>query len=302
MRALPAELDDRDIATSLRDDWKIETASLEYAPIGGGSYHWIVTGQDGTRFFATADDLDRKPWLGTTRDSAFSGLRQAFDAAAALHDDGLEFVLAPARSSAGATLTRLTSRYSLSLFPFVMGESGTYGRYGDEERTAILEMLGRLHRATANVRAFEVELPGRAALEEALAALDEPWTGGPFAEPARTALAAHEQDIELMLARYELLASELPPRSEWVVTHGEPHAGNVIRTAESYVLVDWDTIALAPAERDHWMLAGTSGFSSLRWDLADLASFTAFLRAPHVENADTQKAHQGVTTILGRYS
>ena len=36
---------------------------------------------------------------------------------------------------------------------------------------------------------------------------------------------------------------------EWVVvTHGEPHVGNAIRTEAGWMLVDWDTTLLAPPE------------------------------------------------------
>jgi hypothetical protein len=41
-------------------------------------------------------------------------------------------------------------------------------------------------------------------------------------------------------------------------------------------------------------------FFRLRWDLADLASFTATLRAPHTDNADTRKAYEGLAIILSR--
>ena len=40
-----------------------------------------------------------------------------------------------------------------------------------------------------------------------------------------------------------------------VITHGEPHPGNLIRTGNGLAMVDWDTVALAPRERDLWMLA-----------------------------------------------
>jgi spectinomycin phosphotransferase len=302
LRALPDELDVETVIASLRDGWSIDVERAEYAPIGGGSYHWIVTGRDGTRHFATVDDLDRKPWLGSTRDSAFAGLREAFDASAALRDDGLEFVLAPIRAAGGGTLVRVAPRYSLAVFPFVVGRSGTFGQYDDDERAAILELLARLHRAKAKVRPLDLELPGRRDLEDALLALGRPWAGGPLAEPARESLAAHGAVVSELLAHYDRLAAGLPGRSDWVLTHGEPHAGNVIRTGERYVLVDWDTVALAPAERDLWMLGDDAdgGFFRLRWDLEDLAAFTKVLRSPHGENADTQKALDGISIILGR--
>ena len=43
--------------------------------------------------------------------------------------------------------------------------------------------------------------------------------------------------------------------TSWVLTHGEPHPGNLIRTENGLRLVDWDTVLLAPPERDLWLLA-----------------------------------------------
>jgi spectinomycin phosphotransferase len=75
------------------------------------------------------------------------------------------------------------------------------------------------------------------------------------------------------------------------------------------VLVDWDTVALGPPERDLWMLADAADlevdeaavdFFRLTWDLADLAAFTNVLRSPHNRSADTEKAYDGVMQILSR--
>ena len=49
------------------------------------------------------------------------------------------------------------------------------------------------------------------------------------------------------------------PQRELVVTHGEPHAGNVMRRSDGrHLLVDWDTVAVAPPERDLWMHMDTA--------------------------------------------
>ncbi len=66
---------------SLADGWGFDVQVAEYAPVGAGSYHWVVTDSSGTRAFVTVDDLDRKKWLGDTRESAFDALRAAFDTA-----------------------------------------------------------------------------------------------------------------------------------------------------------------------------------------------------------------------------
>jgi thiamine kinase-like enzyme len=38
----------------------------------------------------------------------------------------------------------------------------------------------------------------------------------------------------------------------YVITHGEPHPGNLLRTRAGLRLIDWDMTALARPERDLW--------------------------------------------------
>jgi aminoglycoside phosphotransferase (APT) family kinase protein len=321
----PAELETRALIRHLADGWGFDAETAEYAAVGGGSYHWVVTDRTGTRRFVTGDDLETKPWLGGTRDSVFDGLRRAFDTAAALRDAGLPFVVGPIPTSSGETVVRIGSRYTVALFPFVAGHAGTYGAYDDATRAAVVSILAELHRATSAVatvaRRIELDLPGRSRLEVALAALDEPWSGGPFSERARDALTCHASDVAEWLALFDRLATDVAGRGgDWVVTHGEPHAANVLSTGDGHRLVDWDTVALAPPERDLWILVGDSSdeeavhyaaatghqldqaaldFFRLMWDLEDIAAFTALLRSPHAEHADTAKAYAGLTLLLG---
>ncbi|MEU4695108.1 phosphotransferase [Actinoplanes sp. NPDC023714] len=124
-------------------------------------------------------------------------------------------------------------------------------------------MLARLHGATAAIdRAgmddpgvaprIDLDVPERDRLEAALNELDRPWDAGPYAEETRRLLAARESDVRRWLADNDRLAAEQP--ADWVVTHGEPHPGNFLRTGSGLFLIDWNTVAVAPAERDLWML------------------------------------------------
>jgi spectinomycin phosphotransferase len=323
VRALPEEFDAGALIGSLADGWEFDVATADYAAVGGGSYHWIVNDRRGTRGFVTVDDLDQKPWLGKTRESAFDGLRRAFDTAVTLRDSGLGFVVAPIPTSRGETVRRIGPRHTIALFPFVVGHAGRFGHYEAAERTAVVTMLAELHQATPVVgsvaRRIDLELPGRRQLEEALQDVNQTWSGGPFSEPARQALAAHASEVAELLALADRLAADVARRSsDWVVTHGEPHAANVMRIGESHVLIDWDTVALAPPERDLWMLVGDNGEAAtlyadatgrqldevavdlfrLIWDLADIAAFTDVLRSPHQRNEDTERAYAALTKYV----
>jgi spectinomycin phosphotransferase len=322
--APPEELNASALIDLLADGWRFDVEGIEYATVGGGSYHWLVDGHDGTRGFVTADDLDRKPWLADTRESVFHGLGRAFATAVALRDIGLNFVVAPTLTQRGEPVCRIGPSHTVALFPFVDGHPGTFGHYESAERSALLTMLAELHRATPAVasiaQSIDLDLTGRGRLEAALRELDQTWTGGPFSEPARQILARHSSYVAELLALGDQLSVEVARRStNWVVTHGEPHGGNVMRTGERHVLVDWDTVALAPPERDLWMLVGNDGeetgiyadatghepdevavnFFRLRWDLDDIVAFTDELRSPHQHNQDTEKAYDALTFYLG---
>jgi spectinomycin phosphotransferase len=321
VKALPEEFDESALIYSLAAGWGFEVEVAEYADVGFGSYHWVVTAADGTRGFVTVDDLDRKPWLGVARESVFDGLRRAFDTAAALREGGLGFVVAPIVTSQGETVRRIGSRHTVALFPFVDGQAGRYGHYDTaDERAAVIRMLAELHDATPAVgeaaRSAGLDLPGRSDLDSALQDVNQSWSGGPFSEPARRVLARHAADVAALLALADRLAVEVAARSSnWVVTHGEPHAANVMRTEERLVLIDWDTVALAPPERDLWMVAGDTGdevdiyadatghrvdrvatnFFRIAWQLADIAVYINVFRSPHRRTDDTAQAYDNLT-------
>jgi len=324
VKDLPEDVETDALIGSLADGWGFDVESIDYAAIGFGSYHWVATDARGTRGFVTVDDLEQKPWLGDTRETVFDGLMRAFDTAVALRDAGLGFVVAPILTSEGEAVRRIGARHTVALFPFVEGQAGRFGEYGTaEERAAVVKMFARLHQATSAVesiaRRIDLHVPGRRYLESGLQEVSQTWSGGPFSEPAREALAKHASDVAELLDLFDRLSRSVATRSsKWVITHGEPHAVNLIRTDASQVLVDWDTVALAPPERDLWMLVGDTGgdaatyanltghepdqvamdFFRLTWDLGDLAAYTHVLRSPHRHSEDTVKAYEGLTKCV----
>jgi len=237
----------------------------------------------------------------TPRSTAYD---TAFDTSVALRDSGLQFVVAPIPTRDGESLRRLGPQYAIALFPFVEGKAGEFGRYEDGDREAILAMLAELHQApvTPSVRSAGLTIPGRRHLEDALLDADETWTSGPLSEPAREAVRDSASVLVELLSLADRLAAEAEERGAGhVVTHGEPHAANVMRTSGGRVLVDWDTVALAPPERDLWMLVDDDqhdaalDFFRLTWDLKDLAEYLNVLRSPHEENEDTVRQHGALT-------
>jgi spectinomycin phosphotransferase len=177
-------------------------------------------------------------------------------------------------------------------------------------------------------------VPWRSDLEAALRELGRPWTGGPFSEPARALLAGAAGQVRRRLDTLDRWASDVAAAGETVITHGEPHPGNVIRIAAGpagrpsghspvggeIMLVDWDTVGLARPERDLWLVASETGdelrryteltgrpvdtaaleLYRLRWTLDDLSCFVRDLRAPHRRTADAEHARQGLELTIAQ--
>jgi Ser/Thr protein kinase RdoA (MazF antagonist) len=317
MRDEPAGLDERELIAACRDGWAIDVTAIEYLPVGAGSYHWSVTDRRGARWFVKVDHVPGE--------DALEQLRASLTTALALHRDaGLDFVLAPVPAADGSVLRRLTFPYAQTVFPMIVGTTPGFGPHRREDLPEMIGLLTRLHRATPAVVHLAprtgLRLPGREGLHEALADLGRPWTTGPYAEPARDLLSAHAAGVERWLADFDRLAGEVAAGpAPWVVTHGEPHPGNVLRTPAGTRFIDWGTVEIAPPERDLWML--TTAFTDMlgadpvgsdipginpaavayyrrRWELGDVVAYLDVLRRPHSTSADAAAALHFLTGNL----
>ena len=321
MLTRPTDLSDADVRAALVRGWGLDVVAIAHAPVGFGSHHWTVDGADGCRWFATADDLrTRRVAADEPLMEPLSRLGAALSTAAALQESGLDWVVAPRRAH-GENAVLQVGEYALSLYPLVQGRTFGWGPYEDPaHRDAVLDRLVALHTQTGCRAAARTDDLGRALVAGLRALLDdpgEPWDAGPFSSDAWRLVVERGDRLGVLLDRYERLVAGADP-ARFVLTHGEPHRGNTIVTANGVVLVDWDTCLLAPPERDVWMLAGEDpdvGHSyehrtgrslvptlleahRLRWDLADVSSFAAGLRSPHADDDDTRTAWAGLRAVL----
>lgn len=308
----PQDVSEQALTAALTREWGVVPATLTYRPVGFGSHQWAMTDRAGTGWFATADDL------GTDPDDRWARLRGALDAARGLHRLGHAFVLAPVTTAGDEPVARLGARWALSLFPLVEGESFDFGGYADPaHRRAVLDMLLTVHAAPAGVRDRaphdDHDVPHRDALE-ALLAGKAPADAGPYAARAAELFAAHAGAVRDLLGRHDELAAGVDPAGA-VLTHGEPHPGNTLRTADGWRLIDWESARVAPPERDLWLLgdealgpyAEATGVTPrpellemyrIRWDLTDLAIEAARFGGPHAGTAEDDRAYEIIRGVL----
>ena len=320
----PDDLPNTAVARALQDRWGFTAVSLEYQPVGFGSHHWLATDRTGRRLFATADDLAAKRRTAhETTDDAFGRLCHAFGTALALRGEaGLNFVIAPLVTATGRVAARLSERYSLVVHPYVMGtaagQDGEFTKAGD--RQAVVDMLIQIHGAQAGKpHVDDFVVPHLDTLQAMIRHTGDAWRGGPYAQRAQQLLRTHARDLHALIAAYHGLARRVAAQPErMVITHGEPHAGNVIVTADGLVLVDWDTTLAAPPERDLWDLGGDDAalldhyaavtgteiddaalsLYRLWFDLAEVGGYLGRFQAPHEDTADTRESWKELQHFL----
>ncbi len=316
------------LASALRRGWAATAASIAYRPVGFGSHHWEVADAAGHRWFVTADELEyKRRSAGESLDAAFGRLRASLAAASDLRECGCTFVVAPVPALDGEPLVRANDQFGVAMYPFVRGQSFEWGAFTPQHRRGLLELIIALHTApgAASRRACadDFAIPHRDGLEAVLGSAAAARDCGPYARPAALLLASYAAPIQRVLARYDhLVAAGRARPARRVLTHGEPHPGNAMLTAEGWMLVDWDTALMAPPERDLWTLdpghgstlsayadaTGSRPLASmlelyrLRWDLADIAIDLSRFRRPHRGSLDDEKSWKGLRDLVVRLS
>jgi spectinomycin phosphotransferase len=315
----PDDLPETALRAALADHWSLGDTELEYRPVGFGSHHWEIVGD---RRFVTVDDLRTRRW--TTDEpltESFRRLHAALAATLTLRAAGRDFVVAPVPAGDGSPAVPLGDSFAVAVYPWVTGESLDWDSYTSDLRLSVLEMLISVHTAP----------PGQALpddyviqLRDFLTSPVHPAETGPYARRAADLIVARSDGVARALARYDALVAAVradPPAL--VLTHGEPHPGNVMRTGTGDLkFIDWDTARLAPPERDLWDLDPGDGslhaaytaatgwvprpeildLYRLRWDLTEIALCLARFREPHGATADDEETWTNLEESLAAVS
>jgi spectinomycin phosphotransferase len=309
----PDDIDERDLVRALADGWGLAAAGLRYAAVGFGDHHWELTGTSGGRWFVTVAAL-AGGWRGTGPAEGLADLRAALSTVTALRRAGLDFAVAPVPTQAGQPLAPLGPGHAVTVFPWLDGAAGEFGEeLPASDQLTLVTMLASLHNATSVAGATApLRRPGLAGRNGLVAALDDlgrPWLGGPYGEPARRLLAAHADGLDRALARFDELIGQAVRTGPLVLTHGEPHPGNIFRSRSGELyLIDWDTSGLALPERDLWDVAEPGSAEAahyteltrrpvspiaveayrIRWALDDIRLAVRDFHGPHERTRDTE--------------
>ena len=308
------------LAGAVERGWGLRVGSMRYLAVGWGSHHWEAAAEGGARWFVTVDEVANKRVSGSeSLDDGFGRLLASLRAAVDLRAAGCEFVVAPAPAGHGEPVLRLGERFAVAVYPFVDGESFGWDEVSPQWRLGMLEMVTAVHRAPVRALAEEFAVPFRDQLEAACAGRAE--DRGPYAQRVAALCQEHAPGIRRLLDRYDVLANVARRRPERaVLTHGEPHPGNTMLTAGGWRLIDWDTVLVAPPERDLWNLdpgdgsilaayASATGITPvpellelyrLGWDVKDVAYDVARFSRPHAGTAEDDKTWVLLSSLVRR--
>ncbi len=306
----PEDLTSAEVLAIVAEHWDAKARHCGFVPRGAGAQHWVVGGRHLPRWFVTADDV--------SHDGRLDELQDTYVAARALATDGLVTVV-PTVEPHGGGVGVVAGRWLLTVTPYVEGEWGP-GDYADDAQRALVgRALGVLHAAPPpeRIRSWSPGPPRRDDLERLLETVDNTeWTGGPLSETVRIALRDNVAELRALMARYDVLAkAAVERRDDWVPTHGQPHTANVLWAAGGPLLVDWESLRVAPRERDlREVLRDASGAEplsayvamggsldlnadmvelfDLEWWLGETALYAIQFHAPHTGNADEVRFHR----------
>ena len=296
MREPPFDLSTGDLLAVVRSEWNGEVERLAYLPVGFGAHHWAAYSLEQPVLFVTLDLLDPTRPV-EDREAAYAG-------AIALSRAGLEFVLAPLLGRSESPIVRFSDG-AVSCTPWQSGVSG-----GDLDVTWTDCALARLHSVTPPpaIPCWK-PLVTPVFADEVQRRLSHPWGPGPYAADAHRAVGDHIAEVVRWTCRYHELARRAQGRT-WVATHGEPHSDNQVLTARGRYLVDWESLKLAPPERDLRELVDAGApvaadpdmveMFDLEWRLDEIRQYTAWFAAEHHGTEDDQIAFDGLLHELTR--
>jgi spectinomycin phosphotransferase len=300
----PAELTDADVLAAVRDGWDAAARRVSHLAVGFGAHHWRVDVAGSPGLFVTFDRFG-------ARHSAES-LEAAYAGAIQLAEAGLEFVLAPRRSRSGQVLVPVATG-ALSCTPWADGAVVGEGAIEDPETAEDnITALARLHGVEPPSGLVDWSPLDGSDLGRRLTGLvTGSWTSGPYGESARREISGRATAIEKWIRRHRELVEAASAR-RWVVTHGETHTRNQLRTADGIRFVDWESLKLAPRERDLATLV-QAGYGvrvgadpamvelfDLEWRLSEIDEYARWFAAAHTGTDDDRTAYGGLLDELQR--
>jgi spectinomycin phosphotransferase len=253
------EIKDESIIDALHNQFNLPIASISFLPIGA--------------------DHNTAVYQAVTRDEIhyFVKLRRgAFDPLSALipnylRSQGMAQVI-PVIPTQSGNLWTVLDEFTLVLYPFINGHDGYYKELSEEQWNEFGRALKHLHSVKlppSLSQGFQRETFTPRWGQKVRIHLESIQTRkfrDPVARELSTFLRTNLDLTQKLIDQAAQLALEMQKRPfEYVVCHGDIHGWNLfIDDEQTLFIVDWDTLILAPKERDLMFIGaglGSSGYA-----------------------------------------
>ncbi len=243
--ASKCDLPDKEIIQCLWDNYGIDVVILSFLPLGAdfntAVYHVVAR--------------NRENYFLKLRSSEF--LEASVSVPKYLADLGIEQVIAPLTSKTGKLWINIAA-FKAILYPYIEGCNGVEARLSKTQWGQFGATLKKLH-SVAIPSSITKGVPREAFFpkwRESVKAFLERVESEVFDVPiaAKMALFLKSKSVEILkiIERTEELAITLQKQPfDYVLCHADIHGWNlIIDKEEALYIVDWDTLILAPKERD----------------------------------------------------
>lgn len=261
---------DEDIISCLKNKYAIDVEDIEFLPLGA-DFNTLVY-----RITST----DQNDYFLKLRQNEFS--ESSIRIPKYLAENGIEQIISPLITKFGDLWTQLEimTNYTVILYPFIKGNNAVnvtlsetqwleFGSTIKRIHTAIIpsEITGNIPKETFTSKWFEI-------LETFLNFAKREVFDDPISLKTSKLLISKETEISGLIHQSKELADTLKKQShKYVLCHGDIHGWNLLVSSKNELyVIDWDTLILAPKERD-LMFIGAGIWKSGYFAAEELALF-----------------------------
>ena len=246
MRVDTSGIDQEQLARFVDDAYALDIVTLSFLPKGEASYSYVAVERRGTRWLIKVQETTRTVDL----EVRLRAVRFVYA------ECGFTQVVAP-RPNRWGNCTCRYEHYTVTVFPFVEGETIEPGRQTDAYVSRFASLLGSFH-SHGRMLPFPMpretfDQPFEERILHALRAVENPgYVANPVQERLRDLLLAQRANILTTLEQMRQVTAEVRSLDlDWVLIHGDPNWENIlVDRSGTYHLLDWDDVCLGPPEHD----------------------------------------------------
>ncbi len=248
------DIQDEKITECLKDQYGMQTVRVGFLPLGADhdtAVYKVITDKGFVLFIKLRRGAFHEALVAIPR---------------LLYDQGVSQVI-PSKLTVDRKLWVGLDGYSLIVYPYIEGQTGFDKGLSDKQWSEFGQALRNIHNADIpnhllNLLSKETFSPEwREIVKRYLDRIESENFTEPTAAKLAEFIKTKKTEIVSLIKRADQLGLKLLSQPhEFVLCHADMHGGNILIDAkDNLYIVDWDTLTLAPKERDLMFIEGGIG-------------------------------------------